>query len=205
MALPWLIGAAAVAAAAYIAKEVLDDDEDDKRYARERRRAAEREAAAERKAATARKEIQASRERTLSRLQDLERLKSEVFSGQIARLAAETKKHKTTHGKPKSFRAKIEQASIPESIEDQEVFAALRQNVQESEDIIDELACSFDLAHVQFLAKKSDEHFQRLLAIGKTLKQALDTPIMKKDGSAVDTQKLKTKFAGFRQSVADAM
>ena len=204
MALPWLIGAAAVAAAAYIAKEVLDDDEDDKRYTRVHLDTTPRNTA-ERKAAAARKEIQASRERTLSRFQDLERLKSEVFSGQIARLAAETKKHKTTHGKPKSFRAKIEQASIPESIEDQEVFTALRQNVQESEDIIDELACSFDLAHVQFLAKKSDEHFQRLLAIGKTLKQALDTPIMKKDGSAVDTQKLKTKFAGFRQSVADAM
>lgn len=202
MALPWIIGAAAAAAIAYIANE--SEKEEKRERARERRRAAEREAA-EREAAAARKEMQASRKRTKQRIQDLARLKSEVSSGQIARLVEETKKHKTAHGKPESFQTRIEQASIPKRVEDQEVFATLRQNVQESEDVIDELACALDLAHVQFLAEKSDAHFQRLLAIGKTLKQALDTPIMKKDGSAVDTQELKTKFAGFRQSVAEAM
>ena len=79
------------------------------------------------------------------------------------------------------------------------VLSALRQNVQESEDVIGELAGAFDRAHEQFLAKETDEHFQRLLAVGKTLKLALDTPIMQEDGSAVDTQDLKAKFSGLLQ------
>ena len=79
------------------------------------------------------------------------------------------------------------------------VLSALRQNVRESEDVIDDLASAFDRAHVKFLAQESDERFQHLLAVGKTLKLALDTPIMKKDGSAVDTQELSAKFSGFRQ------
>ena len=79
------------------------------------------------------------------------------------------------------------------------VLSALRQNVQESEDVIGELAGAFDRAHEQFLAKETDEHFQCLLAVGKTLKLALDTPIMQEDGSAVDTQDLKAKFSGLLQ------
>ncbi len=96
------------------------------------------------------------------------------------------------------YEAKVEKA-VAEIEKMQSELAALRDNVQETEEVLGALASAFDVAHGQMQSDESPERFQRLLAIGKTLKLALDTPIMKSDGSAVDAKELKATFSGFLQ------
>ena len=123
-----------------------------------------------------------------------------IVAGPALAVAGMWMASKAEEAKTKAYEYESEVDKAVAKIDEMEkVLDALRQNVRESEYVIDELADAFDRAHVHFLANESDERFQRLIAVGKTLKLALDTSIMEKDGSAVDTQELKARFSGFRQ------
>jgi hypothetical protein len=76
------------------------------------------------------------------------------------------------------------------------VLAGLMENVKEMSQVLSGLIDAFEQTKVP--DDSNENAFVRMLAVGKALKEVLDTPIMEKDGNAVRDLKstLKVKISG---------
>ena len=73
------------------------------------------------------------------------------------------------------------------------VLKGLQANAREMDLVLKKLAAAFDRCKPG-VASNDEGAFQRMLAVGRTLKTVLDTPILEKDGSAVQNLEKKLKI-----------
>ena len=91
--------------------------------------------------------------------------------------------------KARTYESKVDQA-IAQIDSMQVVLKGLQANAKETEIVLNKLTTTFDQCKPG-IENNEPGAFERLVGVGKALKQVLDTPILEQDGSAVKNLKSK--------------
>lgn len=93
----------------------------------------------------------------------------------------------------RAYESKVDQA-IAQINSMKLVLKGLQANAKEMETVLRKLTTAFERCKAD-VENDSPDAFEKLFAIGKSLKQVLDTPILEHDGSAVKNLKSKLSIA----------